>query len=56
MTPTTVTSMITTGTTVITNVVVAPSLWGLLVSCVLLLTVRVWESQGLNREVIIIIN
>ena len=48
--------MITTATTMMTDVVVAPSFGGLLVGCVLLLTVRVWESQGLNCEVISIIN
>ena len=37
-TPTTMTSMITTATTMMTDVVVAPSLGGLLVGCVLLLT------------------
>ena len=39
MTPTTMTtSMITAATTMMTDVVVAPSLGGLLVGCVLLLT------------------
>ena len=37
-TPTAMTSMITTATTMMTDVVVAPSLGGLLVGCVLLLT------------------
>ena len=55
MTPTTMTtSMITTATTMMTDVVVAPSLEGLLVGCVLLLTgtvlvvvvvPRVWGGQ-----------
>ena len=44
--------MITTATTMMTDVVVAPSLGGLLVGCVLLLTWRVWGSQGLNCGVI----
>ena len=37
-TPTTMTSMITTATTIMIDVVVPPSLEGLLVGCVLLLT------------------
>ena len=61
-TPTTITtSMITTVNTMMTNVVVAPSLWGLLVGCVLLLTgtvpvlvvvpsVTVWEGLGFDAE------
>ena len=58
MTPTTMTtSMITTATTMMTNVVVAPSLGGLLVGCVLLLTGTVpvvvivplvWEEVGIG--------
>ena len=57
-TPTTMTtSMITTATTMMTNVVVAPSLEGLLVGCVLLLTgtvpvvvtvPSVWEEVGIG--------
>ena len=52
-TPTTMTtSMITTATTMMTDLVVAPSLGGLLVGCVLLTGVvivpSVWEGVGIG--------
>ena len=40
--------MITTATTMMTDVVVAPSLGGLLVGCMLLLTGTVWGKSGIE--------